>query len=806
MRSQNPILGLIVLAGVFAACVCVYGADTEAQSQDPVHSVGNSNAPFQQVLLLLDLGRPELSTVKRFYDKGDYRAAFVEYKHLLVKRIGSFDPVDSYYFFLYGPADADELLEGELTTHQYGKSVTTTARIGRPGNVAWYRVPDDGYTTLLRDITTMQWVTKLAERYQCTGDVKYLRGWQGYWDDFATNWPDEYRKAKANPEIMKLVAPKDSIAWSDIALYIGWRLETFMEGFNAVCHKATENGQVNAIDDEELAKLLTHVATFEAAKGLDWIKRNTGVPNQRVLCATSLFELGVYLNDFKMAAKWRELGLMEVQRSGFLRDGSDMEQSLNYNPGLVTTIDNFLALAKRVPEAETDAWRKNLKHMYKYRYYFLQALAKPDGSQPVIGNNNPWRHYGKPVRQMPGLTSPRSDEILLSDFSLLPLSHTIKEYVYEKQDVAPPAFDSIYFPYGGYVVLRDGWKPADSYYFMKTSRPAEGHMREGGNGIEVAAYGQNIIVNSGSELYNPDAKINGYWSSTVSQNSICVDGYGQLLLRGIDVPTRYENPINARFLAGRRFDFAEGKYRGEYGGWNFKQYGMAAPLIDLIPIDHVIPDVTHDRQVIFLRNEKLWIVVDLIDSQSKHVFDQGWLFAPEYSPEAVNASGNSISTDQPGVANVTLFQYGIDALTYHIYYGVMEENHILGWVAKHANNEKNEFTPAVNVLTEWESTGLQVLITVIVPYVGTNPVLDARPLEQGFEMTLDTKQKVTYKYFGRSEENDAIEAELRAGDARLILTPTGGYETDEAGVRTSIETPTTFQWQETPAGEVPSYQ
>ncbi|MFI4912379.1 MAG: heparinase II/III family protein [Sedimentisphaeraceae bacterium JB056] len=751
---------------------------------------------FAKALELLDTGKPELSSVQTSIEQGNERRAFEQYKHILVNRVSGFDSVKDFSYWLYGPANADELLEGILTTQQYGKPVRTIAKIGMPGSVQWYRVPDDGYTTLLRDITTMHWTTKLAEKYRQTGDLRYLKAWQGYWDDFVTNWPAEYEKAKRNPETMALVE-KQSIKWSDIALYIGWRLESFEQAFNAVCHRAVKDGVINEIDSEKLARLLVHLDTFEAAKGIGWIERDGGVPNQRVHCATAMFELGVYLSDFENSGKWRQLGVKEVQRSGFLPDGTDMEQSLNYNKGLVKTIDKFLHMSAMLPKSEKGPWLDNLKHMYKYRYYYLHSIVKPDGSQPIIGKNNTWRKYDEDVKDMPGLTS----DLLIDDFSMLPLSKTINEYIYQSKDVSPPAFDSIYFPYGGYVVLRDGWDSDSLYCFMKTSRPGNGHMKEAGNGIELSALGANLIVNSGGELYNPDLKHKGFWYSTSAQNSISVDGYSQDLKYEQDVPVTYKEPINARFLAGDNFDFIEGKFRGVYAGWNFKKHGTNVENYYKLEKDVVIDDVTHDRQVIFLRHEGIFIVTDIIDSAGEHKFTQSWLLAPEFTPGMVDFKYNTITATRDNGVSLVMYQSGIGNIEYAKPYGVMEEDQIIGWLGKAVDEKTGEFSPAVDVLCEWSGTGKQVLITVIVPYNNTTPVSDFTSRNNGFEMKLADGGNISYRYGSSS----GVEAVCQSGNCILTLKEDNVFETDSQGKKVKAIKPNTFKWEKTSQGEMPVY-
>lgn len=779
---------------------------------------------YQQVLQLLDLSKPKMAEVRQLYEQGDMANAFRIYKDQLIQRIGRFEPIDHFNYWLYVPADADELLNGVLTTKRYGKPEITRAKIGLPGKVDWYRIPDDGYTTLLRDITAMFWVNKLAEKYQSTGDTRYLEAWLGYWADFSQNWPEAYLAARRNPELMAKVE-KNSIAWSDIGLYIAWRVETFVQGINAIARTAVQKDQVNAVDDEKLAHLLLHLLTFESPRGVMRIERSHGAPNQRLHLAASMFDLSAYLTDAKEAPQWRRLAVVELERSGYLPDGSDMEQSLNYNTVLIRTIQQMLATSKLIEGAEGEDWYARCNEMLRYRYYFLHAIAKPDGSQPIIGSNNTWRNYRYPTKRLPGLSRPGdfwkknmdvADEknvpeerkeakkphpSLIQDFSNLPLSARIKAAIVEDRDDFQPGFDSVYFPYGGFAALRDGWKKDDLYLFMKSSRAGAGHMRQGGNGIEVSAYGQAMIVNSGGEMYDPDSPYKGYWISTIAQNSLSVDGYQQDLRHDGEIQKPYEKPIRARYFSSHELDFVEGHYQGKYAGWNFRKHGKDAPKHYQLPESKVVSDVSHSREVLFLKNEKLWIITDRVNSASERDFTLSWLLAPEYTPAQLKQSAQGFETANPERPNLALYQTGSVQPKSTQYYGELSSNRILGWVGLAQDVKAGTFTPALHILNDWRAQGEQQLISVLVPYRTENPVSEFQPTEKGFLLRLQDGKEVSYAV----NPEAGTQAVLQTGRYTFTLSPDGGAFSAEKKNQ-PVTYPSTFSWKDTPKGEVPSYR
>lgn len=709
--------------------------------------------------------------------------------------------VEKPTYWLYAPADANELLGGIVATFEYGNTaIVYHEDIGRPGHVGWFDIPESGYLTLMRDLHSMHWMSKLAVAYRETGDIRYRDAWVGYWDDFAVNWPDAYIATLRNPEKMAMV-PRNSIAWCDKTLYVAWRLGVFLDGFTII---ANAGGAEALVTQPAFQRTLTHMATFEASRGMRQLQRPGGAPNQRIHLGISMFRLGAMFPQFKEAAIWREQALAEVMAGGgFLPDGTDMEQSLNYNQGLPATLTEFIEAAQLLPESARGDWLDRLKRMSRDRYYFMHASVQPDGRLPIIGKlNQPWRNYGTDSKWMPGLAGFK----VVDSLDELPLSAAINERFYARRsfwqrlfgpEPQLPAFTSIYFPYGGYVVSRGGWEEESLYAFMKTSRAGHGHMREGGNGLSLFAYGHPLIVNSGGEMYSMNGNYNGYWHNTLCQNSILVDGYTQILHHGADVPAIYNEPIDARWHTGERFDYAEGFFRGGYGGWNYQHHGSASERTHEIELNRreTIEDVSHERRLIFLRQEKLWLVHDILHSQEEHLFTQSWNFPPSFQPADIETGDRMFTTGTSGKANVAFYQAGQQTLDYQTYYGVYEPDRILGWVGKLVDSEAWTFTPAVDLLAEWRGNGRQDLVTLIVPYPIRNPVASVRREQDQISLQLQDGTQVTYQ-FNAAEQTLRVRGDKR--EAGLIVSGDTAqvYHQAPGSPRriVPIETPQTFRW------------
>jgi hypothetical protein len=399
-----------------------------------------------------------------------------------------------------------------------------------------------------------------------------------------------------------------------------------------------------------------------------------------------------------------------------------------------------------------------------------------------------------------------------------------------------PAFTSICFPYGGYCAMRTGWSGASLYCFMKSSRPGAGHMREGGNGIQLWAYGDYLLVNANDKAYSKRGTYNGYFHSTVSQNSISVDGYSQRL-HGKPATPEVSQPIPARWHTSARFDVIEGFFGGTYGGFNY--------LTNKTDKEVSIEDVRHERQLLLLRREGLWIVTDRVLSSGRHMYSQSWNLHPEFAESAVTVDElrRTIRARHEQGADIVLRQFGPPSLAYRTYYGVHTEKETVGWAA--IEKEVGVFMPKVDVHATWTGSGDQLLVTLIEPVAPdsdgriTSCTPAAAGAATGFDAALDDGTRISYRTSldpVRMEIGDLI---LNArtvllvrsveGEGRglvLDLVPAPGpfqheppAEGDGGGARSfeftltgnalalvaPVRIPTTFRWTDGPEGLRPIY-
>lgn len=676
-----------------------------------------------RLLDLLDLNRPDLAAVRARAEAGDHTGVLHEYRSFLAERMARLPTQKSHSLWLHSPADADRLLEGELISARYGNDdVHYTVPIGKPGQINFFKeLPD--YREIARDISTMQWVNKYCEAYARTKNVKYLRAWCATWADYLANWDSQWAAVKSNPSIWGTGAKRDDrirgIEWAGgQTLYTGWRLSTMRSGLVAMHQLASANGHLDQIDPEVLGGLLVRLCTVEMANARNSLRNaEKSVPNQIRGLAEEVLNCGLIFTEFKDSRTWRGESIPVCHLTS-LPDGTSREQSLgyfiNYFPGLLRKIRDGL------PPGELDAALvAKLEQLDLYQQRVLPSLSRPDGITPATGSGNIWSEYAK------------------------------------SKPLAPPstAFTSILFPHGGYAVQRDGWNTESLYLFMKAARPNTGHWRSMEAGLQLSAYGRNLLVSPVGNLYDARDNQGGwdlYWRSAMSQNTISVDGMSATERKG-DFNRR--DPM--RWHASPRFDFMETEVTGPYKGPDPRTSGRAyeerkkrGNITEAPPVT----DVVHRRQVHFLRDAGIWIVTDRIHSATMREFTQSWSFGPEYSDKEIltDRAGKLITTRQPNAPNLSLYQFGIPSLDYRKLFGVYSDDSILGWVGILKDPSKWTYTPAVNVHATWRGGGAQILVTLLSPRRNLDDVV-IRIQDRssngvaGFDALLANREPISYR-------------------------------------------------------------
>lgn len=412
------------------------------------------------------------------------------------------------------------------------------------------------------------------------------------------------------------------------------------------------------------------------------------VPNQFLYGAAALIEIGIVMSEFRTAPACYLIGMQRLEnavRESVLPDGTDLEQAFNYNAVLPRHFHSVLRLYgdRRAPRIG------QLLGTVKKRCEFLAFITDPLGQWPDVATTH---------------SSFDSLALLMewADAYELPTIGRVIQAV-NGQAGEPPPFTSLEFPYGGYYVMRSGWSRDALYMLFKASRLGTGHMQEDCNSFTLTAFGRNMLVDSGNYNYSLDEaseKINAYFLSSLSHNTVSVDGKGQrrqdLLrqLRNSPRPSHRPEPLNNRWHSSPHFDLAEGTYDDGYGS-------------EAIP-------VKHERQIVFVKEAGIWIVTDRLHADGKHAYTLAWQFSPDFSADRirVDKEQNRICTNDAQGPNFSLHTSSPALHRYELKYG--EQEPFAGWYA----SEYNEMRPSADLLIQWEGSGGQLAVSVLSPYQG----------------------------------------------------------------------------------------
>ena len=482
-----------------------------------------------------------------------------------------------------------------------------------------------------------------------------------------------------------------------------------------------------------LALMLKSIITDHAYNMINNARRYT--PNQFFHVAIELIKIGIVFSEFKNAPSCYLIGMQRLEEAVnlyVLPDGTDPEQSFNYNASLPQSFYVLYRLYNNKPTKRIEELYKKIKA----RVRFLTTIINPLGQWPDIAKGHLCNviPITKQMVEIYGI-----DE-----------AEQVVAWIEQQEDNSQVFFTSFPFSYGGYYIMRNGWKHNDQYMLFKSSRRAAGHMHDDCNSIFLTAYGRNILIDSGNYNYSDDKRskiIHPYFFSSYAHNTLCVDGEGQnrfglavgvkdepgltddYSLKEIERLKELQKPIHKRWHTSELFDFAEGEYNDGYG------------------LDSI--DVTHERQVFFVK-KGIWVIADRMRAVGTHKYTLNWQLSPEYKEEDVVIDGDKscIRTKDDKGANIAIYSFNkVFPLFYEKKYG--EEYPYAGWYAA----EYNEMEKSMDIRVSWEGEQDQLMISFLYPFVGSEPNIrnikaivncEGKANSYGFKLLLSDDKEIVF--------------------------------------------------------------
>lgn len=358
----------------------------------------------------------------------------------------------------------------------------------------------------------------------------------------------------------------------------------------------------------------------------------------------ALFILGFLFPEFKEANRWKTLGwqILESQiKKQFFNDGGGVEQAISYHHytlgfyllAIILQIKNGIKINPEILETIEQAIE------------FSMYLTKPDGSLPMIGDNDDARsiRFSSQRTCWDFRTFLAIGAILFNRADFKKISGKIskealwlfgreglKKYNNIKEKL--PKQTSIPFYSSGYFIMRSNWNEKADYLCFDCGKQAEGlykdstpsvaHGHADALSFDLVVKGKPVIIDIGMFSYHDDYFQN-YFRSTPAHNTIVIDKTSQATLIGKLGWANTFTPKCQRWFTSEFADYVEGEHNGYTQG--------KAPII-------------HKRVIFFNKftpTNKYWVVFDYIYGKGKHLIEQYFHF----TPTKIQSDKNTIYTN-----------------------------------------------------------------------------------------------------------------------------------------------------------------
>jgi uncharacterized heparinase superfamily protein len=356
--------------------------------------------------------------------------------------------------------------------------------------------------------------------------------------------------------------------------------------------------------------------------------QGTFTSNHYLSNLVGLVYLGILCPEFKEASRWLEFGLRELEKEIFRQvysDGASFEASTSYHRLVLEMFLSATILARRNGHHFGPAYTNRLEKMVE----FVMVLTKPDGTAPLIGDNDNGRLHRLKIWEPPErewvdfryLLAIGAVLFQRQDFALAAEDQweeaiwiygeealSFKQEV-ESRQLPPLQLTSRAFPEAGLYIMRHG------DYYMVVDAGSNGQNDNGGHAhndtlsFELYAAGQTWLLDPGTYVYTVDYRESNIFRSTAYHNTIRVD----------------EQEIN-RYDEHELFQM-QADVHPHVLAWH------TTDTFDFIDVEHdgfksLVSPVTHRRQIYFDKIEHYWIIRDLLMGTERHLLEQYFHFSP----------------------------------------------------------------------------------------------------------------------------------------------------------------------------------
>lgn len=478
----------------------------------------------------------------------------------------------------------------------------------------------------LWEINRHQILVTLGQAWWYTGDERFANA-AAHW---VTTWMDD------NP-------PKIGVNWAS-SLEIAFRAMSW-------CWLLQMTKHAVAFDERLFTRMIGHL--YRSARHLErylstWFSPNTHLTGE----ALGLYVIGRQLAPLADAERWRRTGLevlLEQLPRHVRSDGVYFEQSTYYQR---YTCDFYLQLLV-LTEGPEPTVAARIRERLRKAVECLQAITRPDGTMPLIGDDDGGRLLFLDGRSGADVRSCLATAAVLfgrGDFAWVaqgPSSEIVwllgpqGAARWRALDRRPPTTGSRAFLAGGLVTMRNGWSPTASLLVFDGGPHGIdncGHSHADALAFDLTANGIPVFVDPGTCTYTTSPAWRDAFRSTIVHNAVALNGESSSEMSG---PFSWRSQAHStieRFLATPLVDYVEGTHDG------YERPGIHAEVV---------------RGILFVK-DGYWIIRDRVVTAARLTISTTLQCAPGLRVAQDGATA-TVSDDSGKILHVHQFGPALDA-------------------------------------------------------------------------------------------------------------------------------------------------
>lgn len=621
-----------------------------------VEDVVKYNPKFIKKLLDgLDLSIPGLTSVRNHYKQG-----------MLIKAgrelIQYYQQFDLHYKLPAQPPDDVHIIDDkpdDLLKNVFSHYDIKTKQPYRADNrLNWNHLGPEGDKEWGYHLNRHFFIIPLLNAYSKTKDERYAVKFDHLIQDWILSNRKPFFKSK-------------SVQWRGLEVAIRMLL-TWPQGFY---------GFQKSDSFSDATRILMLKSIPEHCSYLRWWHNFMG--NHLVMQMTGLGTAACCFSEFEHSIKWAKFARKKLTKELLKRqvypDGVQKECSSHVHMFTLIHFDIFVKIMNQIGIGVSNDFENAVFRMWDYMVHSM----RPNGYLPL--NNDCW------LKDYRYLVNRKCNEVAHDDWLYI---------ITNGDEGTQPAELSKYYPWGGQMILRDGYGQNAQWCFFDTgpSGISPTHLHRDKLHISIHSGGRDILVDSGSLHHIQDKWRNTYYNSSFGHNVVIVDNRGQ------KAPERLRRHISGdNFVSKDDYDFGYGSYGAGYAR---DKLGVRVGYIDRLK-----GSFKHYRYL-FYRRGQYWLVIDHLSTDRPRSIKALWHFHPECS---VVSKGLKIRTDDRNQANLQI--QPVDAHgQVQIVHGQVEPK-IQGWHSQKYNHKR----PSSCAVYRRDINANEVIAWLIIPFKNEVP-------------------------------------------------------------------------------------